>query len=281
MARPSSSVDICNLSLDYLKQQPINSITTPVTNSELIFARWYDIERQAALRAHTWKFAIKRTPLVVNPLTPPPFGYQYAFDLPNDYIRKVTIGNDYDGDLKQRLEIEGGQVLADGGDDSNYSLQTQPPSPAIQSWNLLMNYVAGNEVVYSGTVYICVLANAGEQPDINPGFWQEVSTPNTALTTAPTLYLRYIYDCVNVSAMDALFIKFFALGMAIDLSPKFSVAATAVDRLMKVYETVDCEARSVNGQDNPPKRIQQSKRLMRRRGYQYSVFAGPNTVFGD
>jgi len=222
MARPNCPEDICNLSLDYLKQSPIKSITTPVTNTEFIFARWYDIKRQAGLRAHTWKFAIKRTILNPNTSTPPPFGYLYAYDLPSDYIRKVTIGNDYHGNLKQEIEIENGQILAEGGEDA--------------------------------------VSDTGN---------------------GDSLYLRYIYDCTSVAKMDPLFISFFSLGMAIELSAKFSVAATAVDRLMKTFETIDCEARTVNGQDNPPKRIQQSKRLAKRRGYQTSIFAGDYTVFGQ
>ena len=219
MARPNCPEDICNLALDYLKQNPLNSIETPVTNSEYIFARWYDLKRQAALRAHPWKFAIKRAVLTPT-TTPPPFGYLYAYDLPNDYIRKVTVGNDYYGNLKQQIEIESGQILAEGGSDE--------PSN---------------------------------------------STPQS-------LYLRYIYDCTTVADMDALFITFFALGMAIELSPKFSVTAAAVDRLMKMFVDIQSEARAVNGQDNPPKRIQQSKTLSRRRGYQYDIFAGAYTVFG-
>lgn len=219
MGRPTSEEAICNLSLDYLKQSPLNSITTPITQSEQIFSRWYDIERQAALRAHPWKFAIKRARLNPDPITPPLFGYLFAYDLPNDYIRKISIGNDYCGDLQQKIEIENGQILAAGGSESS-------PTPQ-------------------------------------------------------TLYLRYVYDMKVVAQMDPLFIEVFALGMAIDLSPKFSVAATSVDRLMKIFEEKQTEARAANGQDSPPKRIQVSKLLARRRGYQYGIYAGTKTIFGD
>ena len=155
-----------------------------------------------------------------------------------------------------------------------------PPSPAVPTWASNVNYPAKFQVVYVGFVYISVSSNIGQQPDINPGIWQQVSTPNSGVVVPSTIYLRYIYDVTNVALMDPLFIKFFSLGMAIDLSPKFSVAATAVDRLMKTFTEVDTMARSVNGQDNPPKRIQQSQRLAKRRGYQYNIFAGQNTIFG-
>jgi hypothetical protein len=220
MGRPTAKENICNLSQDYLKQAPINSISTPVTSSEYVYARWYDIERQGALRAHPWKFAIKRAVLNPDPLTIPAFGYLYAYDLPNDYLRKISIGNDNGGDLKQQIEIENGQILSNGGSDNAFN-----PSPQ-------------------------------------------------------SLYLRYVYDFTTVVSMDPLFVKVFALGMAIDLSPKFSVSATAVDRLMKTFEEINTEARAANGQDNPPKRIQESQRLARRRGYQYDIYASPFTVFG-
>lgn len=218
-SRPNSKEAVCNMALDYLKQQPINSIDTPVTASEFIFARWYDVERLGALRAHPWKFAMKRAVLTPDPLTEPPFGFLYAYNLPNDYVQKVSIGNDNGGDLKQRIEVENGQILSDGGTD-----------------------VADN------------------------------STPQS-------LYLRYIYDVQTVVSFDPLFTKFFALGMAVDLSPKFSISATAVDRLMKNFEEVEVKARAANGQENPPKRIQQSRRLAARRGYQYNTFANQFTVF--
>lgn len=281
MGRPTAKEDICNLSLDYLKQSPLNNIVTPVTASEYIFARWYDIERQAALRAHPWKFAIKRATLNPDPITPPLFGYLYAYDLPNDYIRKVSIGNDYDGNLKQKIEIENGQILAAGGSDVQWNQTSNPASPAIASWLSTANYVSGNQVVYSGYVYVCSTANINQQPDISPGYWQQIVTPNKNNTIPQTLYLRYIYDMQVVTQMDPLFIEVFALGMAIDLSPKFSIAATSVDRLIKIFQEKETEARAANGQDNPPKRIQVSRRLARRRGYQYNIFSDGNTRFGS
>lgn len=113
--RPTSPVDICNLALDELKQSPIKSISTPVSATEQICARRYDAVRQESLMAHPWKFAIKRITLTPNASTTPPFGYAYAYDLPNDYIRRVTIGDDYLGDLSRDFEIENGQILAPTG----------------------------------------------------------------------------------------------------------------------------------------------------------------------
>ena len=219
MPRPSCPEDICNLSLDFLKQRPIVSITTPVTDTEKILSRWYDIERQGALRSHPWKFATLRTTLTPNPATPPPFGYAYAFDLPNNYIRMVSIGDDYLGDLKMDHVIENGQLLTPAG--SNGEL----------------------------------------------------------ITTTPTIYLRYIYDCLDVSKMDPLFIKFFAIGQAIDLAPKFAISASLEKDLQAKFMEVDTLARTVNGQDAPVKRIQHSRILTKRRGLPGGIFASKYTIF--
>lgn len=116
MAVASSPEDICNLALDDLKQLPIKSITTPVSNTELICARNYDTIRRECLFDHPWKFAIKRIQLTPNPATTPLFGYAYAYDLPSDYIRLITVGNDYIGDLRTQYEIESNQLIAISGD---------------------------------------------------------------------------------------------------------------------------------------------------------------------
>ena len=217
--RPNAKEDICNLSLDLLKQQPIVNIDTPVTSTEFIMNRWYDIERQAALRAHPWKFATKRITLTPNPSTPPLFGYQYAYDLPSDYIRMVSIGDDFLRDLRHDHVIENGQILASCGNN--------------------------------------------------------VSAP-----LAPsTLYVRYIYDCVNISQFDPLFIKFFALQTAVDLAPKFSISAALGRDLQVKYLEVDTMARAVNGQDAPIQRIQSSRLLKKRRGLPGGIFANRYTVF--
>jgi len=220
--KPTAPEDICNLSLDLLKQSPINSISTPLTNSEYIMARWYDIERLASLRAHPWKFAIKRVLLTPNLTTVPLFGFANAYDLPTDYVRKVTIGNDYLGDLRMAHVIESGQILTPSGSTAMFPSESD-----------------------DGT----------------------------------TLYLRYVYDCITVSQFDPLFIKYFALQMAVDLSPKYAVSVALGRDLKAQLQDANTEAKSVNGQDAPIRRIQQSKILTKRRGLPGGAFATKYTIF--
>lgn len=118
MARPTSPVDICSLALDILKQGAIQSITPPTTTSEKIAARWYDMSRQEALAEHPWKFAIKRA-IWTPDATAPVFGYTYAYNVPADYIRLISVGDDYLGDLSRAREVENGQILLTAGTASD------------------------------------------------------------------------------------------------------------------------------------------------------------------
>lgn len=110
MAAPTSAVEICNLSLDTLKQAPATDISSPTTNIETICARHYDQTRREVIRKHPWNFAIKRASLTKD-ATAPTFGYSQAYNLPSDYIRLVTIGDDSIDNLRDRYEIENGQIL--------------------------------------------------------------------------------------------------------------------------------------------------------------------------
>lgn len=116
MATVTSPNDICNLALDDLKQSPIKNILTPTSNTEFIMARNYDPIRRECLTDHPWKFAIKRDQWTPNPTTVPLFGYANAYDVPVDYLRLITVGDDYLGNLKQAYEVENNQLLAVQGD---------------------------------------------------------------------------------------------------------------------------------------------------------------------
>lgn len=110
MAAPTAAVDICNLALDLLRQDSITSITSPTGGADTICARWYDHTRRATLRKHPWNFATKRATLTAN-VTAPTFGYSSAFDLPVNFIRLCTIGDDYINDLQGKYQIENFQLL--------------------------------------------------------------------------------------------------------------------------------------------------------------------------
>lgn len=217
-SRPTSPVDICNLALDELKQSPVNSIDTPQTATERICARRYDAVRQECLAASSWKFAIKRVKLSPN-IVPPAFGYTYAYDLPNDYIRRVTTGDDYLRDIDRDFQLENGQILLPTG------------------------------------------------------------TPSGSDTDPTTLYLRYIYDITDVSSFSPLFVAYFVLKLALRMSNKFAISTSLKAQIKDDFKDCELEAKSVNGQERVPIRIQKSRLLSKRRGMPGGIWASKYTIF--
>ena len=106
MPTASSSVEICNLSFDLLRHKDkVTNIETPESDSEALGARWYDVTRRSILGAFPWNFARKRITLSRNSTTPA-FGYTDAYNLPNDFLSLVFIGENYLDDYKIEYSIE-------------------------------------------------------------------------------------------------------------------------------------------------------------------------------
>lgn len=147
MSAPTSPVDICNLALDLLKEGPITDITTnPSTPTEVLCARWYDAVRRMTLRKHPWNFAITRIQLAAN-ATAPVFGFANAYDLPSDFIRLISIGDDYLEDLRGKYQLEDNQLLY-GGDTSTDALDVRYvyDHTAISQWDTLFIDVLSHEL---------------------------------------------------------------------------------------------------------------------------------------
>jgi len=94
MPAPTSDVEICNFALDHLKQKQITALTgANISQAAVICARHYDQVRRVTLESHPWNFATKRlqlTPLASTPV----FGYSFEYQLPPDFIRLLTLGDD-------------------------------------------------------------------------------------------------------------------------------------------------------------------------------------------
>lgn len=128
MTGATSKADICNLALDHLGQQdsedPVTNIDTPETQTEVICARWYDVTRCMLLRKHPWNFAIKRA--VLTPTgTAPAFGFTHAFNLPNDFLRFLTLDdpNSLDPVIETSYQMENNQLLLNSVDGASLNLR--------------------------------------------------------------------------------------------------------------------------------------------------------------
>jgi hypothetical protein len=111
-----SDVDICNLSFDLLRHKDkVTSIETPASDSEALAARWYHTTRRAVLGAYPWNFARKRALLSLNAIVPI-FGYANAYNLPDDYIAVVFLGENYNENYEKEYAVEGAQIVMDNSD---------------------------------------------------------------------------------------------------------------------------------------------------------------------
>lgn len=85
----ASSVEICNLALVHLGQEPI--LTLDDTSKEArLCRRLYDPTLEALLRSYPWSFAIRRV-LLAQEVEPPVFGFSYQYTLPSDCMRIVSL----------------------------------------------------------------------------------------------------------------------------------------------------------------------------------------------
>jgi len=111
----ASELDICNLALQWLGQDPITNLLAPTNRPEQLCALNYPLARRAVLEASEWSFATKRIESDA-PITPnQSWGFSYSHPLPSACIRMLTVrDNPYDGQANGlQWQIENRLVLTD------------------------------------------------------------------------------------------------------------------------------------------------------------------------
>jgi hypothetical protein len=88
----TTEVDLANMALTMLGQQPINDLTDNNNRANLVDKRLADV-RDSVLRAHQWNCCIKRASLSKD-ATAPVWGFSGRYQLPTDFIRIVSLEND-------------------------------------------------------------------------------------------------------------------------------------------------------------------------------------------
>lgn len=123
-----SDTSIANIALTKMGANRITSLTQDSKEARALNSIFAST-RDAELRRHSWKFAIKRVTLSATTTTPE-FGYSYEYLIPSDFIRLLTIGDYYitsetigvyyreyhgAGIEKSLFEVEGQSILTDLG----------------------------------------------------------------------------------------------------------------------------------------------------------------------
>lgn len=117
----TSDVSICNRALQKLGAQAIVSLDDNNARGRAM-ALAFEPVRDAELRRHRWRFAIKRVSLPAL-ADAPDSGYTYQYQLPNDFLRLIEGGDiggqadlsDYRGLSSAAYSVEGRALLTNYG----------------------------------------------------------------------------------------------------------------------------------------------------------------------
>ena len=105
----TSSVDICNMALDYIGEKNIVEIDEKTKQAEKC-AMWYDTVRKSLLCNLNASFSIKRACLAYVADHEPLYGYKRAYALPSDCLQVLNLGSPVDDNYYQ---IEGNYFYCD------------------------------------------------------------------------------------------------------------------------------------------------------------------------
>lgn len=105
----SSQTEICNMALAHFGQSRITDINQASPAAEALRDFW-DNARKNALRAAPWNFAGARAELTASATTPL-FHWQFAYPLPSDFMRLVSLNRVLAGTKITNWVVEGHSLL--------------------------------------------------------------------------------------------------------------------------------------------------------------------------
>jgi len=281
-----TALEICNMALDYLKVPSIDSLTAESTKEEEICTRHFAPARQEILRKHPWNFAKTRTTLYAVTTTPP-FEFDYKFLLPSDFARLCFIGSENEGLVGKEYAIETDNYILSSDNYSSAEEKTitgiTQADPGVVTCEdhgfedgqvVLIEDVAGmtsvNDthftVANATTDTFSLQTQAATPADVDTSGYAAYTSGGVA-SLAPSLPIGYIFDEDDTTKFDALFIKAFALQLAVNMSYAFAGKTTLRTDCRNLLAEALQEARAVNGQDKPPIRITRSRVIGARRRY--------------
>jgi len=116
MAAPSTALEIDNMALNRVGAKVITAaqLAADTEVSPKYCNLHYDQTRRALLRSHWWRFARAREELSTT--TTPDFEWDYAFDLPSDFLRLISVYENNTTASQNTLysyKLEGSLLLSD------------------------------------------------------------------------------------------------------------------------------------------------------------------------
>jgi len=287
MADITTALQVCNLGLSYLKVPTVASITVltaPQKEVKEICAQWYALSRQEALRAHPWNFA-RGTAKLAKSATAPLFGYDSKFPLPTDFLRLRFIGTnnyglvgiDFDYEsldyiLTNREIVTHTAVNITGITAANPAVVTSVAHGLSNGDTILVEDVVGMTTVNDTRFLVAdktddtfeLTTEAGV--DVDASGYAAYTSGGTA-TQVDTLNVGYIKDVEDVTYFDPLFVTYLALIFAKNICYGVTGKTTLRRDIREMLLEASNQARAINGQDKPPRRITKSNVLGARRRY--------------
>uniref|UniRef100_A0A6M3MCC1 Putative tail tubular protein n=1 Tax=viral metagenome TaxID=1070528 RepID=A0A6M3MCC1_9ZZZZ len=287
MADITTALQICNLGLSYLKVPTVDSITSlvaPQKEVKTICAQWYDLSRQEALRAHPWNFARGTAKLAVS-ATAPLFGYDSKFPLPTDFLRLRFIGEDNYGLVGIDFDFESSDYILTSREVTEHNAITitgiTAADPAVVTAaahglsngdTILIEDVVGMTEVNDTRFLVAdkttdtfeLTTEAGV--DVDASAYTAYASGGTA-TQVDTLNIGYIKDVEDVTYFDPLFVTYLSLVFAKNICYGVTGKTTLRRDIREMLLEASIQARAINGQDNPPRRVTRSRVLGARRRY--------------
>lgn len=120
MSAVTSKAQICNIALGQLGNRgSVENIDTPRKPQEIVFAKWYDLMREVALKEQKPNFSIERRVVAEDSSVIIPFGYSKAYEYPADCLHLLGIGDVEDKFNNHAVE---GNVIYTVDDGTNTGL---------------------------------------------------------------------------------------------------------------------------------------------------------------
>ena len=110
-----------------------------------------------------------------------------------------------------------------------------------------------------------------EDYDIEDGFFLTNADADT------TINIKYVSDHKQVGKWSPLFLSLLATEIAVDVGHRFVTGNNWLEQVRKERDRLRVVAGAIDGQQRPPRRVQRSKWIARRR--QGTQVAGPNLYF--
>lgn len=90
----TTQLSIYNAALRHIGERELASLTENREPRRVLDAVWDDDFVDTCLEEGFWNFATRAIKITYSPSVEPPFGYRYAFDIPNDHVRTVAVCSD-------------------------------------------------------------------------------------------------------------------------------------------------------------------------------------------